>query len=307
VNARVDLPPPVATDHPLRAIQRLGTRASRNGLYVGVIAAILFHFTALESPRYSLIEMRLAVADMRGELHQYFWETYDVDMVPDEVKPTEEEETDDAEPEPPEPPDPKVVDPIQPETPREPIPEDAEAAEQDIYEEIPPAAAEAADVITADDSVKDLTSHTIVDKDGSRSSGGGYTSGKGTAKEPVKDRRAKADGKGAGKGAGEVRRTAKRKVDRSKPALPTSGSAWNDCGFPPQADLEQIDRAIATVSVTVAPDGRPLSARVVSDPGYGFGALAQACALTKRYSAALDSDGNPIAGSTPPIRVNFKR
>lgn len=310
MNARVDTPPPVHTANPLRAIQRVGTRASRDGLYIGVIAAILVHFTALESPRYSHLELRRAVGAMRADLHEYLWATYDVDVLPEEAKPEAEEE---AEPEPdplpePEPdPEPKLIEPQDPTEPAEPIPDDAEPADDDIYEEIPPAAAEAADVATADDSVRDLTSFTIVDKDGSKSSGGGYTANKGTSKEPVRDRRARANGEGKGKGKGEVKRTAKRKRDLSRNAMPASGSAWNDCGFPPQADLEQIDRAVALVTVTVGPSGRPISARVVTDPGYGFGALAQACAMTKRYTAGLDRDGKPITQSTPPIRVTFTR
>ena len=304
MNAQVHTPRSAAAEHPLQAIQRVGTRASRNGLYIGAIAAIVFHFTALESPRYSHIEMRLAVKEMRAALHDYYWATYEVDVVKDPAKQAEKEDPV-PEPEPePEEPEPKAIDPVaQP----EPIPEDAEEAEEDIYEEVPPAAAEAADVMTTEGEVKDLTGFTIADKDGSKSSGGGYTSAKGTSKEPVRDRRARSDGKGKGKGEGKERRRAKRKRDQSRRAMPTSSSRWSDCGFPPQADLEQIDHAVALVSVTVGPDGRPIAATVVSDPGYGFGALAKACALTKSYRPGLDSDGKPITQSTPPLRVTFTR
>jgi len=45
----------------------------------------------------------------------------------------------------------------------------------------------------------------------------------------------------------------------------------------------------------------------VSEPGHGFGRAARMCALTKRYTPALDRDGNPVVGTTPPINVTFTR
>ena len=88
--------------------------------------------------------------------------------------------------------------------------------------------------------------------------------------------------------------------------MPLGGRSWS-CPFPPQANVEQIDKASATVSVTVGPDGSPRGARIVSDPGYGFGAMAKRCAMGRRYQPALDFDGNPITATTPPIRVFFRR
>ncbi|MEM9696963.1 MAG: ferric siderophore ABC transporter substrate-binding protein, partial [Myxococcota bacterium] len=104
---------------------------------------------------------------------------------------------------------------------------------------------------------------------------------------------------------GKVRRRPKK--SRARGAKPLGGSSWSNCPFPPQADVEQIDKAVATVAVTVGPDGRARSARVVSDPGYGFGAMAKRCALGQRYRAALNFDGSPITATTPPIRVFFRR
>jgi periplasmic protein TonB len=306
VNARIAMAP-ITTEHPLRAVQRMGTRASRDGLYLGIIGAIVFHFTALESPRYSHIEMRLAIQEMHLAVRDHLRGSYyDVDLV--EPKPTEPEEKAEPEPEPeiaePEIAEPEVAEVIERVDPREPPAEAAEPADDDIYEEIPPAAAEAPDVMTHDGPVKDLTGFTMTDKDGSRSSGGGYTSAKGTAKQPVRDPRAKASGQGKGKGDGKVHQSAKRKADLSRAVTPTAGS-WN-CPFPPQADLEQIDRASALVAVTVDPSGRATSVSVVNDPGYGFGSQAKACALPRRYLPALDRDGRAIT-ATASIRVHFTR
>jgi periplasmic protein TonB len=57
----------------------------------------------------------------------------------------------------------------------------------------------------------------------------------------------------------------------------------------------------------VRPDGTPLSVNVVNDPGHGFGRAARMCALTRRFTPALDRTGQPIAGATPPFVVRFTR
>jgi protein TonB len=81
----------------------------------------------------------------------------------------------------------------------------------------------------------------------------------------------------------------------------------SDCPFPPQADMAQVDRAVVDVTVTVDPTGRPTSASVVSDPGYGFGPQARRCALGMRYEPALGPSGDPIIGTTPTLRFRFNR
>ncbi|HEX7669913.1 MAG TPA: energy transducer TonB, partial [Polyangiaceae bacterium] len=93
--------------------------------------------------------------------------------------------------------------------------------------------------------------------------------------------------------------------NRSREAMPLS-NGWDDCGFPAEADIEQINNAQATISVTVAADGRATSVSVIRDPGYGFGALAKRCALRKAYRPALDQAGNPTT-ATQVVKLNFKR
>ena len=59
--------------------------------------------------------------------------------------------------------------------------------------------------------------------------------------------------------------------------------------------------------VTVRPDGSPLSVKVVSDPGHGFGRAARMCALGRRYTPGLDREGKPMVGTLGPINVRFTR
>jgi protein TonB len=54
-------------------------------------------------------------------------------------------------------------------------------------------------------------------------------------------------------------------------------------------------------------DGTALSARIVDDPGFGFGEEAMRCAMSWRYVAARDRQGRPVRGSTLPFAVQFDR
>ena len=79
------------------------------------------------------------------------------------------------------------------------------------------------------------------------------------------------------------------------------------CSEFPAEYFRKIDEARASLVVTVRPDGTPLSVTIVSDPGHGFGRAARMCALTRRFTSALDKTGQPIAGSTVPFGVRFTR
>jgi protein TonB len=92
----------------------------------------------------------------------------------------------------------------------------------------------------------------------------------------------------------------------SRSATLAGGTAWN-CPFPPEADAEQIDSAVAVLVIRVRPDGTPLSVQVVSDPGHGFGRSARICALGKRYTPGLDKVGSPTTSTMPPVKVRFSR
>ncbi len=289
---------------PLRAITQLGASASF-ALLPWLLMALLTHGAALASPMLSMLPMRHEIANMRDELHQYFWSEYEVDIIED--KPQQ----DDLPPEPTvEEPEPVVEEPEE-KAPVVDKPEPVET-EDDPYdddEEPPPAPAEAADILTAgeekDDEPTDLTRFSVVTKKGSDSTGGGFTSGKGTSKTPVHNPYAKVGGKVGAAGTGAVKAPAPKK-NRSRTADLLGGRSWN-CPFPAQADLEQVDRATAVVAVTVGADGRAKSVRVISDPGFGFGAAARRCAAGRRYRTALNSDGKAITATMPPVRVHFRR
>lgn len=98
----------------------------------------------------------------------------------------------------------------------------------------------------------------------------------------------------------------RKRIDLSRPAMLTGEASW-DCPFPPEADKEQIDNAAVVLLVAVDATGKPTEVRVLVDPGHGFGRAAKACALLRTYKPALDAEGKPTSGSTPPISVKFSR
>jgi protein TonB len=61
------------------------------------------------------------------------------------------------------------------------------------------------------------------------------------------------------------------------------------------------------IRVDVKADGTASRVEVVSDPGFGFGSAAKACALHTRFEPARDVNGKRIAALSPPIRVRFTR
>jgi protein TonB len=167
----------------------------------------------------------------------------------------------------------------------------------------PPPAAAAAPIVTAPadpNQIEDMT-NTIVTGNGPGS--GGVTMNEGS--------------QGVGRGPG-VPSPASSPAGTSKvaapPPVPTvdhskTASAMNGdwrCPFPPAADIAGIDDANAVVEVVVRPDGTPASARIIRDPGNGFGPAAVSCAMRERFHAALDRDGNPIQQSKQ-FNVKFSR
>jgi periplasmic protein TonB len=300
MSTRVPVHLPAAPD-PLRAVRRLGGRASRDGVYVGLIFGIMVHSSAVTRPPVPSIQMMHIVSEMRAELRQFFWETYvevEAEKEPEKAKEEEKkeepkDEPKDEEPEkqlpPPPPPDAKAPPPPPPDDP---------------YKEPPPAPAEASDVLTAEGDGVELP-WAIVDKDGSHASGSGYSSAQGTAKGHV-DRPATIGGTEGGTGTGEPQPPPPPRKSQRRAADYKGGTDWN-CPFPSQADLEQIDLAYVVLVVTVGPDGKAKTVQVQSDPGYGFGPAAKRCAMARRYQAALDDDGNAITATMRPIRVRFHR
>lgn len=171
----------------------------------------------------------------------------------------------------------------------------------------PPTPAEAQKVLTQDPDPKelDLTKDTVVSGSADRGPGG-LTSANGTSKTPVMNPAASPTGTPGGTGTAPAP-PGPPKVDRSRAAGLSGSADWSDCPFPGEADAEQIDQAFVTIQVKVAANGTPESVTVVQDPGHGFGREARKCAMRKRYTTALDVDGNPMAGTTKPFRVRFDR
>jgi protein TonB len=157
------------------------------------------------------------------------------------------------------------------------------------------------------DKIEDLTGNTIVNGEGTAAFGQQSAAGKGD--KPVLNPAASLTGVPGGTGSSKGPPPPPPQPtgpDLSRAASPAGGTSWN-CPFPPEADADQIDEARASLVVTVRPDGTPLSVSVVSDPGHGFGRAARMCALTRRFTPALDKTGQAIAGSTPPFNVRFTR
>lgn len=169
----------------------------------------------------------------------------------------------------------------------------------------PPALAQASQVLTqkADPNEPvDLTGNAFVTGTADKYAGG-TTVWNGKNDKPATSPAAAATGVVGGTG------TAPQVAgpDNSRAAGLLGSTDWSDCPFPPEADAEQIDQALVTLQVNVAPDGRATSVSVVSDPGHGFGRAAKSCANQKRYQTAQDRTGASTGGQTKPFRVRFRR
>jgi periplasmic protein TonB len=213
------------------------------------------------------------------------------------------------------------VDMAEPDKPPEPEPEpEPEVREQPVVQRAPepqappppeppaPAAAQAGEALTAEpdpDEPVDMT-NTIVTGPGTRYAGG-ITTDEGTSQTAVRDTRARGDGPkdGTGKLAGPPPPPPPPPKSQARAPLPESRN-WN-CGFPAEADMEQVDRATVMITVTVGPDGRAKTVSILKDPGFGFGRLAKSCALRMRYNVGLDAEGRPMTKTTPPFPVHFTR
>jgi len=92
--------------------------------------------------------------------------------------------------------------------------------------------------------------------------------------------------------------------DLSSPvALPSD--EWN-CPWPTEALDLAIDEQTIEVRVTVGPDGRVESSRVVRDPGDGFAAAALECTRGARLIPARDRQGQATR-ATVTTRLRFYR
>lgn len=182
----------------------------------------------------------------------------------------------------------------------EPKPEVKEAPKDlkvEPQKEAPVAAAAAAGAVltqeTKPDEPVDLTNSFVT---GSGTAyAGGTTMAAGTATQAVRAPVASPTGVVGGTGTGAPA-PVQTGPDRSRSAGLGGSKSWNDCPFPPEADVDNIDQAAVLVQVSVAPDGRPATVKIVSDPGHGFGRAARSCAMQRSYQTALDREGKPVGG-----------
>ncbi len=276
---------------PLEAVLHFGTRATRRGLIFGLLVGLVSHASFTSRAFASPVDVYNWAVNTRDDIHQYLWSTYDIDVVKPPPPPAPE-------PDPPKPPEPQEI-----AAPKPIATSNTPAAEP------PPAPAQAGKIISAptdpNDPV-DLTGDGFVTGE-ANSYVGGVTAAAGTATTPVTNRAAVVGGVPGATGTGKPAPPKDDGPDRSRAATVTSGSNWSSCPFPPEADADQVDYAVVTLVVTVRPDGSAQSVRVTQDPGHGFGRSARMCALAQRYVTALDRGGNPVAGTTAPIRVIFTR
>ncbi len=96
-----------------------------------------------------------------------------------------------------------------------------------------------------------------------------------------------------------------RAPDRSSPARLGGSVRWL-CPWPKEAEAEMRHMTVQ-IAADVRADGAPQSIRVMTDPGYGFGAAAQACAMRHTYVPSRDSAGREADGATMPFAVHFDR
>src|SRR5690606_6565593 len=104
-------------------------------------------------------------------------------------------------------------------------------------------------------------------------------------------------------GKGKTPGAAYQGPDLSRQARYTGGRLRN-CGFPPEADVAQINHMKIVIVVTIGADGKPTAVSALNDPGYGFVARARRCALADKFEPALSKSGKPIA-STVTMTVTF--
>lgn len=281
------------TRDPMDRVLRMGRRAG-----VGLAVALLVAFVGQTAASAGTIEATLwglgrwtgdVVGYVDRRLNSEFEVTLEEEKKPDPVVPKEEPKIEPKE-EAPKP----VAAPLAPTPPPQPIPK----------------AAEASRVLTSNEPVLDLTdkntiingnndeaSHGAVARDGKGNEGADTKNaspqGNTTANVPLPPPQAPPPGPPP--------------PDRSRAASLASKDGWSWCPFPAEADAAQIDEAVVTLQVIVAPDGKPRRVSVVADPsGNGFGREATRCAMRVRYNTGLDRAGNPIEG-TVTFNVRFSR
>jgi protein TonB len=284
--AATSLAPADSRRDPLAPIISLGKGTIRVGFILGMLGALALHGGAFARAAANLFDMEGFSIQVSQYVRNNLQLQFDIDSTPPPPPP----------PPPPEPPpekEPEKAPPPPPQAPNEPPPPP------------PPAPAEAGKVLTSDpdpDAPVDLTGDTIVTGNGEFR--GGITSSAGTSKNAVRNVAATPTGVPGGTGTAPAPVAKAPEQDLSRPAKPT-GTSWNDCGFPAEAQLDGVEYGIVKLVVTVNTDGRAKAVTILSDPGSGFGNHARQCAMRKVFQTALDKMGQPVVSSTVPFTVKF--
>jgi protein TonB len=249
---------------------------SRGGLGVlAVIAALLLHAGLLLLSQLSGPSLETWSARVAAMVHH--------DLTANAPTAIETVKQPEPEPEPePEPPPPVAKAPAAPQ-PRAATPAHA-----------PPSTspAQAAQII-APDAPADLTADTFITGTASAYAGGATTSS-GQSSTSVDVVAPPAEPMRSGKGTAVA-----------QPVSLTS-EQWQ-CPWPSDALAQDLYEQFVIVRAWVRADGSVERASVVSDPGYGFGEAAMACALRTRFNPARNARGETVRALSPPIRVRFTR
>jgi protein TonB len=273
-----------AFEDPLERVLELDSRSMKWGVIIGMCGALALHIAgATEAARLANGLGRWAL-DARSQVSAYLSHFYDIEMVnpppppPPEEKPEEEEA-------------PKPVAAIK-----------APSRERDAP---PPAPAQAGKILTQEPDPNepvDLTGQGFVTGNADTYAGG-VTASTGTSKTAVRSFNAVPGGVPGGTG---TKVGAVSGPDLSRAPAVVGSSQW-DCPFPPEADAEEINYQRVKLLIVVRPDGTPQDAKVIADPGNGFGREARKCALTRRYEPALDREGRAVMGTIPQVNITFQR
>jgi protein TonB len=268
----------------MNGVLRMGSGMPAEELAIIVGLAVLLHVGAAVAGITAglLADMIAWNRSVRDAVAMKLQQTYDIDVVKPQEPPPEPPKEEQKEPEPP---------PVAKEVPKEAP---------------PPAMAQAAKVLaTEPDPNEVLDMRDAIVQGTGETYAGGITAANGVSRNAVYNAAAKPTGVVGGTGTANA--PPPTREDKSRAASLSGSTDWSDCPFPAEADADQIDQAFVTLQVKVRPDGSADSVSVVQDPGHGFGREARKCAMRKRYSNAMDVDGNSIGGTTRPFRVRFQR
>ncbi len=272
---------------PLAPVMALGRREMRIGIVIGLLGALLVHGVLAARGLMALIDLQQFANLIQDDVVERYRSTINIDV-----------KTPPPAPEP-------TAPPPEPTAPA-PLPTNAPPPPKDAPEPAP-AAAQAGKILTAPPDPNeplDLTDKGFVTGNGDRYAGG-TTVSSGTSQTAVHSPYARAGGTPGATGKAPVQAPPPPAKDLSAPARPNATN-WS-CGFPAEADMDQIDYAVVRVVVTVTAEGRARSVSVLNDPGHGFGRLARQCAFRQTYTPGRDRYGKAVSRTTPPITVRFTR